>query len=55
MLNARCKLLPGPLGGRKRPVSSQERYLYFIELFGVAWMPCYLIDSPDGTLELAAF
>lgn len=36
------------------PVTPAKKDI-FIELFGVAWMPYYLIDSPDGTLELAAF
>ena len=27
----------------------------FIELFGVAWMPYYLVESDGGTVELPAF
>jgi chromosome segregation ATPase len=27
----------------------------FVELFGVAWMPYYLVESGGGTLELPAF
>ena len=27
----------------------------FVDLFGVAWMPYYLVESGDGTVELPAF
>jgi hypothetical protein len=27
----------------------------FVELFGVAWMPYYLVESDGGTVELPAF
>jgi hypothetical protein len=27
----------------------------YLELFGVAWVPYYLVESGGGTLELAAF